>query len=674
VNVRALRWIGGVVLVLFVAIALFLAFGMNTLREPIANAVTKATGRELVIEGDLKPVWSWLHPRIRVEGVTFANADWGKADYLLNANAIEASVSILPLFIGRIVLPEVHLEGAELALERDADGRRNWLLKDEDDQKEESRFYIKLLTVDEGRLIWDDTTTDTRVEADLSTDETGVSFEAQGKWKGMKMKSVGHAGHVLSIRDRTTPFPLKGDITIGQTSAKLDGTITGLVGFKGIDLRFERLSGKSLDDLYNIIGLAFPATSPYTVSGRLYRTDGVWMFENFAGKVGESDLAGTIRVQTGEDKRPLMQGEINAKVLNLADLGALVGTGEPRKSGVLPDMPFSPERWNSVDADVKINAGTIKRPEQLPIDRFNTRIRMDERVLKLDPLGFGIAGGRLEGTVTLDGNYSPLRGDVKMRVQNLQLAKLFPTIKQAQGSIGDLNGLIELAGTGDSVGKLLGTSNGKIGVYMDDGKISQFLMELVALDLWDAARIKLRGDKEIEIRCAIADFGVKNGMMQANALVFDTGVVNVQGGGNINLKTEEMDITLKPEPKDRSIASLNSPLYIRGTFGAPDVGPNMGRLAAKGAGAILMGILNPLLAVLPLLEQGKGKDSPCGQLIAEATKSAKASNAAKAKEAKANEANAKEARPKEAKAKAASSDRSPASGETAQRPPSPPER
>jgi uncharacterized protein involved in outer membrane biogenesis len=662
VHMRALKWIGGVVLVLFAAIALFFAFGLSTLRGPIADAVTKSTGRELVIGGGIRPVWSWVHPRIRVEGVTFANADWGKADYLLNANAVEASISVLPLLAGRVVLPEVHLEGAELALERDADGRRNWLLKDEDDQKEESRFFVKLLTVDDGRLIWDDASTDTRVEVDLSTDEAGVIFEAQGKWKGMKMKSAGHAGHVLSIRDDSTPFPLKGEITIGQTSAKLGGTITGLVGFKGIDLKFERLSGKSMDDLYDIIGLAFPTTSPYTVAGRLYRTDGVWMFENFVGKVGESDLAGTIRVHTGEGKRPLMQGDINAKVLNFADLGALVGTGEQQKSGVLPDMPFSPERWNSVDADVKINAGTIKRPKQLPIEDFAARIRMDERVLTLDPLAFGIAGGRLEGTVRLDGNHSPLRGDVKMRVQNLQLAKLFPTVKQAQGSIGDLNGLIELAGNGDSVGKLLGTSNGKIGVYMDEGKISRFLMELVALDLWDAARVKLRGDKEIEIRCAIADFGVKAGVMQANAIVFDTGVVNVQGRGNINLKTEEMDITLKPQPKDGSIASLNSPLYIRGTFGKPNIGPDMGRLAAKGAGALVMGILNPLLAVLPLVEEGKGKDSPCRQLIAEATKSAKTAAAAKAKEAKTKEP------------KAASSDRSPAAGATAPRPPSPPER
>ena len=648
---RALKWIGGAVLVLFIAVALFFAFALNTLRGPISSAVTKATGRELVIEGDLKPVWSWVHPRLRVERITFANADWGQADYLVNADAVEASISVLPLLVGRIVLPEVHLEGAEVALERDAEGRRNWILQEEEQKKEKSRFFIKLLTLDDGHLIWDDATTDTRIEADLSTDETGVNFAAQGKWKGMPLKTAGHAGQVLSIRDQDTPFPLKGEITIGKTSARLAGTLTGVVGFKGIDLQFERLSGKSMDDLYDIIGLAFPATSPYTVSGRLYRTDGMWLFENFVGKVGESDLAGTFRVHTGKGKRPFMEGEVTAKVLNFADLGALVGTDQPREGGgVLPDMPFAPERWESVDADVKIDAGTVKRPKQLPIDKFATRIQLRDRVLRLEPLSFGIAGGRLAGTIRLDGTKEPMRGDVRMRVQNLQLGKMFPTVKQAQGSIGDMNGLIELAGTGDSVGKLLGTSNGKIGVYMDEGKISQFMMELVALQLWDAMRVKMKGDKEVDIRCAIADFGVKDGVAQTNAFVFDTAIVNIEGSGTLNLKTEEMDFTLKPRPKDRSIGSLRTPLHIRGTFSEPDIGPDMGKLTAKGAGAIVMGILNPLLAVLPLIEEGKGKDSPCAQLIAQAAKS-------KSKEAKAT-----------------SSGQSPAAGGTAPRPPSRPAR
>jgi AsmA protein len=158
---------------------------------------------------------------------------------------------------------------------------------------------------------------------------------------------------------------------------------------------------------------------------------------------------------------------------------------------------------------------------------------------------------------------------------------------------------------------------------MDEGKISRFLMELIALDLWDAARLKLKGDEEIDIRCAIADFGVKDGIAQANALVFDTTVVNVSGGGTINLKTEEMDTTLRPQPKDSGVGSLRTPLHVRGTFGEPQVGPDVGKMAARGVGAIALGILNPLLAVLPLIEEGKGKDSNCGQLIAEASTSTK---------------------------------------------------
>ena len=56
-------------------------------------------------------------------------------------------------------------------------------------------------------------------------------------------------------------------------------------------------------------------------------------------------------------------------------------------------------------------------------------------------------------------------------------------------------------------------------------------------------------------------------------------------------------------------------------------------LQATAAPSIVlaMGILNPLLAVLPLIQEGKEKESPCAALIAEATKSAKQS----AQEAKA---------------------------------------
>jgi hypothetical protein len=78
----------------------------------------------------------------------------------------------------------------------------------------------------------------------------------------MPLKAKGHAGQVLSIRDADTPFPISAEIKIGDTAATLEGTLTGLVGFKGIDLQFKQLSGKTMEDLYWIIGLALPDSSP----------------------------------------------------------------------------------------------------------------------------------------------------------------------------------------------------------------------------------------------------------------------------------------------------------------------------------------------------------------------------------------------------------------------------
>jgi AsmA protein len=642
----ALKWTVGLVLALLLALVLFLSLGLNALRGPITKAVTQATGRELVIEGDLRAVWSWLHPRFRVEGIRFANAEWGEEDQLFSAEAVEAEVRLLPLLTGRVVLPEVHLQGAQVNLEQDADGRRNWILdREQKAEKKESRVRIERLTLDQAQVSYADGVRDIELQADLNTDETGVVFAVAGTYQGNKVSGSGHAGHVLSLRDETNPFPLKAEVAIGPTKVAVDGSVTGLVGFQKLDTQV-RLSGRSMSDLYDIISVALPQTPAYSTQGRLVREGTAIRYENFTGKVGSSDIAGTIRVDTA-GKRPLMQGELQSKVIDLSDLGVVVGTEQPRKDGVLPDAPFDPARWDSVDADVRIKAGTIRRPKQLPLENLSARIQMKDRVLTLNPLEFGIAGGKLAGPITLDGSKDTIRAELKMRVQKLQLSQLFPTLKENKTSVGDIGGLVELSGTGNSVARMLASANGNIGVFIDGGEISRFMMELVALDLWDAARVKLKGDEQVRIRCAIADFGVKNGVANSNAFVFDTSVVLVEGGGTINLKNEQMDLKLNPKPKDSSLASLNSPLYVRGTFSEPKPGPDMGKLAAKGAGVILLGIVNPLLAVLPLFKEGKVEDSNCGQLIAEAAKSKKTRTAT-----------------------ATSSDRSAASGATAKRPPS----
>jgi uncharacterized protein involved in outer membrane biogenesis len=144
------------------------------------------------------------------------------------------------------------------------------------------------------------------------------------------------------------------------------------------------------------------------------------------------------------------------------------------------------------------------------------------------------------------------------------------------------------------------------------------MMEMAGLDLYEIVKFKLQGDRVIRIRCGVADFGVSGGVMQANALVLDTEDTNIRGTGSIDLRSEKVALVLKPEPKDKSPIVLRGPLHLNGTLADAKVTIDTGTVAARGLGALLLGFVNPLLAVLPLIETGPGRDSDCGRLILEA--------------------------------------------------------
>jgi uncharacterized protein involved in outer membrane biogenesis len=150
---------------------------------------------------------------------------------------------------------------------------------------------------------------------------------------------------------------------------------------------------------------------------------------------------------------------------------------------------------------------------------------MKDEVLSLDPLEFGIAGGKLAGTVRLDGKQEPIRSDLRMGVTDLKLGELFPTIERARASVGDISGVIELSGSGDSVAKMLGSANGKIGVFLDGGEVSKFLMNAAAIDLWGLARTRLEGDENVE-SAARSPTWCQDGVARVNCWC-STGVVNI---------------------------------------------------------------------------------------------------------------------------------------------------
>jgi uncharacterized protein involved in outer membrane biogenesis len=615
--VRPLAWTAGVVLLPTLLAALFIAiFGWNWLRGPIQNMTAERTGRVLAINGDLKVRFGWPSPRIHAGAITFANPAWAREKQMVAADGVEIAVNLPQLLMRNIVLPEVRLERPVVFLEQGTDGRKNWLL-DVHQQDEGARIRIDRLTLDQGKLGYDDAAKKTSIRSDLSTSVAGVSFSAQGKYLGLALKARGSGGPVLAMRDENSPYPIKLDATAGSTRVRADGTITSLLKFTAMDMRLA-LAGASLEDLYPLLGIVFPATRAYETAGHLLHSGNSWRYEKFAGHIGDSDIAGALQVETG-GKRPALKAELASKLLDFSDLGPMIGAKAVSVQGrVLPDMPFKTDRWDSVDAEVGLKAATIRRAKELPLENLVVHLSLRDSVLTLDPLDFGVAGGHLDAVISLDGRKDPIQAHARLRARKILVARLFPTVELSKSSIGQVNGELDLKGKGGSVGRMLASSEGKVGLAVAGGEISRLMMEKMGLHLWEILQLTMTGDKLVKLHCAVADFDVKAGTMRTEALIVDTEVTTIVGAGSVDLGQEKLDLTLNPRTKNTSIVALRSPIYVRGSFAKPEVTVDKGRVAMRALGAAALAVVNPLLLLVPLIDAGPGKDSDCGKLVRDA--------------------------------------------------------
>ena len=546
---------------------------------------------------------------------------------MVTVDEVEFTLDLLALFHKSLAFPEVRLTRPAVFLELATDGRKSWLL-DLEQSDEAARVPIGRLTLDHGQLGYEDPRQQTSVLAEISTqnppignsEAAGVVFAARGLYKSLVFSARGHAGSVLALNDESVPYPLKVEANIGKTSIKADGSVTSLLKLTALDMH-ATLHGESLAALFPLLGIALPETHPYATEGRIVRSGKSWRYEKFSGRVGKSDIAGSLQVDA-DGARPFMHGELMSQLLDFDDLGPVIGMKDKPLAAVrqrmLPDIPFKTERWGSIDADVTLRAKTIARAKELPLENLVTHLKMQNSTLTLDPLDFGLAGGHLKAAISLDGHQNPIQAKAKITARQIQLAKLFPTVTLTQASVGQVNGEIDLTGKGNSVGDMLGSANGRVGLVVASGQISKLLMEQVGLHLLEILELSLAGDKNINLRCAVADFSVKNGVLETSALILDTDVTTITGQGSIDLGREQLDLTLEPKTRNTSLVALRSPIYVKGTFSRPEITIDKARVAARGGVAIALGIVNPLLALIPLVEAGPGIQSDCGQLITQA--------------------------------------------------------
>jgi uncharacterized protein involved in outer membrane biogenesis len=315
--------------------------------------------------------------------------------------------------------------------------------------------------------------------------------------------------------------------------------------------------------------------------------------------------------------------------LRLADLGPTLGTSSPDNSHrgrdgagkgrgkVLPDSKFAAERWNAMDMDIVFKGRHIIRPQSLPLQDLSVHAVMENAQLKLAPLTFGVAEGKIESQVSIDGRTPPLKAQIRGTVQGLQLSALFPKVQLMKKSFGRMDGAIALESTGNSVAGLLGKGTGEMRLYVREGTLSKQMLDLAALNVGSIIVGRLFGDtQEVHLRCAVADFTVVEGLATARVVKMSTDDAIVEATGTIDLGTEEMNMRIKPESLEWKFFSLRSPLYVKGTFGNPDIGVEAGPLLLRAGAAVVAAAVAPAaLALVPITVPAADDDTHCKPLL-----------------------------------------------------------
>ncbi|HUA79775.1 MAG TPA: AsmA family protein [Dyella sp.] len=685
---KVLIGVTGVVVALVVALVLFVAlFDWNRLRPYINDKVSAAIGRPFVIEGNLTAAWrrapsesGWRSivpwPTFTASDIHIDNPLWTKQPQFVRLDALQLTISPLPLLIHHIYLPSVQLVGPHVDLERNSKGEASWQLTlPQSSTPSEWAFTLGTIGFDKGDIALDDAKTRLKLHLDITPLQQAIPYDqivsqatndarqdvghnvgkvvdaaktnpdasthaqrtsyqfawtADGSYQGAPVTGTGKTGAVLALQQSDQPFPVQARMHIGDSKIALVGTLTDPVHLGALNLRVW-FGGTSMAKLYPILGITLPETPPYATEGHLsaqLHTHGShFQYNDFKGRVGDSDIGGNLEVTTG-GARPKLSGDLHSQQLRFVDLAPLVGADsktEKRQRGdttpqptdkVLPVEQFRTDRLRTMDADVTFEATHIEHPSSMPIDALNTHVLLDDGSLKLDPLHLSVAGGNIDGRLRVDGNAQPMHTAVDLRARHLRLKQLFTTVQAMQNSLGEINGDVALNATGNSVSALMGSATGELKLLMNDGAISKTLLEAAGLNVANVVVGKLFGDKTVHINCAAADLAGTNGLFTSRLFVLDTSDATVNVDGTVDFSNEKLDLNVVPHTKGLRIFSLRTPLYVKGTFKAPDVGVHPGPLLLRGGGAVALAVVAaPAAALLAVIVPSRGESTNTCQTV-----------------------------------------------------------
>jgi len=376
-------------------------------RDTIARVLGRALERPVRLDGELRLTVA-VQPTLTVTDLSIGNTAWGEAPRLLSVKRLELQSELLPLLRGRLALTRLLLQDVELALETDAQGRRNWAFGDGasepggiglpglsrdaalDLRVEDSTISLRdrnagrdwLLSIDQGAIRsdhWD----------------APLAVSLQSTWAGTPLEAQGSAGSLSVLGRGTTPYPLDltGTVLGIRWSAKGELTPARLADLRlAVEARAE-----SLDAARAVFGELVPGGTPLQL--RLAVTgSGNRASSRLEASLGGGRVAGALELDATQ-RQPRLTGRVELGQLDLRPWLR-------RSADAAVAQPAPIALPGDVDAAVDLQARQLVL-EDLTVDSLDGRLVLEKGQLGLEDLRLAAQPLELTGRVAVDSASSP---------------------------------------------------------------------------------------------------------------------------------------------------------------------------------------------------------------------------------------------------------------------------
>jgi uncharacterized protein involved in outer membrane biogenesis len=592
----------------------------------IAHEVEAATGRQLTLKGDLEVGFS-LTPTVIANDVALANMATGSQPEMISVRRLEVRFALLPLLRGEVQIKRLALVGGAILIERDAQGRANWLFGDTAEAPTTTSTSssggsalpsVDRLTIEDTRLTYRDNRsgeTHTLVLDRLAaaTDDVTdpVEIDLAGSVNGQPVTLAGKLGPLQALLDnRAASVDLTGDLAGNALRAK--GQLERPLEAKGVQLTLSA-AGQSLASFGPALGADLPAFGPYDLSTTVSDPDGVYHFEGLKVRLGQSNVVGTLTLHR-DGPRPRLEGQLVSTLLDLADFDDRSGAPARGDGRLFSDAPLPVDLLSAIDGAVRVSADRFVSG-RFALNAAVLDLALADGRLAINSFQAGFEGGTLAGTGAIGPGDTAPPWQLDLKGNQLAMGDLMRNLfGSAALSGGRADLAFQLKSQGASLRAVMGALDGTASLNLAGGRINDGLVNVALAGIFESLTLA-GGNDGGALNCAVAQFDLADGVAQSRRVVADLRGATVVGVGRMDLRNETIAMRFTPASKHTNLARFAGPVDVAGPLASPSVRPDVVGTATNAVGAAAsvgtLGIADSIVGLAGINLTNKNAGASC---------------------------------------------------------------